>query len=168
MSANLRRLAFSQGSKKDLDTEQKLMERMRDVTVSMLHTAVHTVALYEARQSPGESTKGFAARVHGTKSNYNLVKLSVLQDSFFLDETGLLDSDTQERPSWTLVSLALCTGVHCNMQVTLICYFSLFQQNNCNVVTRNFSNLFQKHKTSREVGQFWREIFLFSASTAII
>ena len=97
MSANLRRLAFSQGSKKKLDIEQKLMERMRDVTVSMLHTAVHTVALYEARQSPGESTKGFAARVHGTKSNYNLVKLLVLQDSFFLDETGLLDSDTQER-----------------------------------------------------------------------
>ena len=97
MSANLRRLAFSQGSKKKLDIEQKLMERMRDVTVSMLHTAVHTVALYEARQSPGESTKAFAARVHGSKSNYNLVKLLVLQDSFFLDETGLLDSDTQER-----------------------------------------------------------------------
>ena len=62
MSANLRRLAFSQGSKKDLNIEQKLMERMRDVTVSMLHTAVHTVALYEARQSPGESTKAFAAK----------------------------------------------------------------------------------------------------------
>ena len=84
MSANLRRLAFSQGSKKDLNIEQKLMERMRDVTVSMLHTAVHTVALYEARQSPGESTKAFAARVHGTTSNYNLVKLLMLQDSFFL------------------------------------------------------------------------------------
>ena len=66
MSADLRRLAFNQGSKEDLDTEDKMMERIRGLAVSVLHAAVHTVALHESSQSPGESTKAFAARVRGT------------------------------------------------------------------------------------------------------
>ena len=75
MSADLRRLAFNQGSKEDLDTEDKMMERIRGLAVSVLHAAVHTVALHESSQSPGESTKAFAARVRGTATNCNLVKV---------------------------------------------------------------------------------------------
>ena len=105
MSADLRRLAFNQGSKEDLDTEQKMMERIRGLAVSVLHAAVHTVALHEARQSPGESTKAFAARVRGTATNCNLVKACECSKPVsFLDETvyhvvlaGLHDSDMQER-----------------------------------------------------------------------
>ena len=69
MSADLRRLAFDQGSKDDLDTEEKMMERIRGLAVSVLHAAVHTVALHESSRSSGESTKAFAARVRGTATN---------------------------------------------------------------------------------------------------
>ena len=63
--------------------------------------------------SPQESLlRPSQQRVHGTSSNYNIVKLLMLQDSFFLDETGLLDSEKQgepcllpsSRPSWTHIS----------------------------------------------------------------
>ena len=105
MSADLRRLAFNQGSKEDLDTETKMMERIKGLPVSVLHAAVHTVALHEARQSPGESTKAFAARVRGIATNCNLVKTCECSKTVsFLDETvhhvvlaGLHDSDMQER-----------------------------------------------------------------------
>ena len=105
MSADLRRLAFNQGSKEDLDTETKMMERIKGLAVSVLHAAVHTVALHEARQSPGESTKAFAARVRGIATNCNLVKTCECSKTVsFLDETvyhvvlaGLHDSDMQER-----------------------------------------------------------------------
>ena len=36
MSADLRRLAFNQGSKEDLDTETKMMERIKGLAVSVL------------------------------------------------------------------------------------------------------------------------------------
>ena len=66
---------------------------------------MHTVALHEARQSPGESTKAFAARVRGIATNCNLVKTCECSKTVsFLDETvyhvvlaGLHDSDMQER-----------------------------------------------------------------------
>ena len=88
MSADLRRLAFNQGSKEDLNTENKMMERIRGLAVSVLHAAVHTVALHESSQSPGESTKAFAARVRGTATNCNLVKVcECSKEVSFLDET---------------------------------------------------------------------------------
>ena len=74
MSADLRRLAFNQSSKEDLDTKQ-MMERVLGLAVSVLHAAVHTVALRKARQFPGESTKAFAAKVCGTATNCNVVKM---------------------------------------------------------------------------------------------
>ena len=105
MSADLRRLAFNQGSKEDLDTEGKMLERIRNLAVSVLHAAVHTVTLHESRQSPGESTKAFAARVRGTATNCNLTKTCECSKQVsFLDETvyhvvlaGLHDGDMQER-----------------------------------------------------------------------
>ena len=98
-------MAFNQGSKEDLDTEDKMMERIRGLAVSVLHAAVHTVALHESSQSPGESTKAFAARVRGTATNCDLVKACECSKKVsFLDETvyhvvlaGLHDRDMQER-----------------------------------------------------------------------
>ena len=56
MSPDLRRLAFDQGSKDTLNTEQKMLARIRDLAVSVLHSAVLRVALHEARQSQSVST----------------------------------------------------------------------------------------------------------------
>ena len=47
----LEELAFKQGSKEDLDTEDKMLERIRSLAVSVLHATVHTMALHESRQS---------------------------------------------------------------------------------------------------------------------
>ena len=47
MSA-FRRLAFNQGSKED-----KMLERIKSLAVSVLHATVHTMALHESRQSSG-------------------------------------------------------------------------------------------------------------------
>ena len=105
MSPDLRRLAFDQGGKDELDTEEKMLSRIRNLAVSVLHAAVHTVSLHEAQQTPTESTKAFAARVRGIATNCNLVKKCVCtKEVTFLDETvyhvvlaGLQDRDMQER-----------------------------------------------------------------------
>ena len=56
------------------DTEQKMLARIRGLTVSVLHAAVQTVVLNEAQQSQSESTKPFAARVCGIATNFDLSK----------------------------------------------------------------------------------------------
>ena len=105
MSPDLRRLAFDQGSKDTLDTEEKMLARIRGLAVSVLHAAVHTVSLHEARQLQSESTKAFAARVRGIGTNCDLSKACECSKQIsFLDETvyhvvlaGLFDRDMQER-----------------------------------------------------------------------
>ena len=105
MSADMRRLAFDQGGKTSLDTEEKMMELVRGLAVSVLHEAVHTVALHEARQLSSESTKAFAARVRGIATNCNLTKKCTCDLAVtFVEETvyhvvlaGLYDREMQER-----------------------------------------------------------------------
>ena len=70
--------------------------------MSVLHAAVHTVALHEARQSQSESTKAFAARVRGIATNCDLSKACECSKQVsFLDETVyhvvLAGRDMQER-----------------------------------------------------------------------
>ena len=45
MSPELRKLAYDQGCVEQLTTEAQIMERIRSLAVSVLHTAVHTVTL---------------------------------------------------------------------------------------------------------------------------
>ena len=74
MVPDLKRLAFDQGGKDLLNTEELMLARLKLLAVSVLHAAVHTVSLHEARQMSEESTKAFAARVRGIAANCHLSK----------------------------------------------------------------------------------------------
>ena len=105
MVPDLKRLAFDQGGKDLLNTEDLMLARLKLLAVSVLHAAVHTVALHEARQMAEESTKAFAARVRGIAANCHLSKdCPCGKKVSFLEETvyhvvmaGLRDRDMQER-----------------------------------------------------------------------
>ena len=93
------------GGKANLDTEEKMVMMIKALAVSVLHEAVHTVELHEARQLSSESAKAFAARVRGIATNCNLSKrCECLKEVTFIEETvynvvlaGLYDRDMQER-----------------------------------------------------------------------
>ena len=105
MAPDVKRLAFDQGGKETLTSEDLMLARIRQLAVSVLHAAVHTVALHDARQTGDESTKAFAARVRGTAANCELAKdCSCGLKVSFLEETvyhvvlaGLRDRDMQDR-----------------------------------------------------------------------
>ena len=107
MVPDLKRLAFDQGGKDLLNTEDLMLARLKLLAVSVLHAAVHTVSLHEARQMSEESTKAFAARVRGIAANCHLSKdcpAPCGKKVSFLEETvyhvvmaGLRDRDMQER-----------------------------------------------------------------------
>ena len=62
MSERLKKLVFDQGDVDSLNTDQLMMARTKSLAIAVLHTAIHTVHLHEARQIPEETTKAFAAR----------------------------------------------------------------------------------------------------------
>ena len=82
-----------------------MMERIRSLAVSVLHMAVHTVALHEAEQAPEESVKTFAARVRGIAASCVLEKACACGANVsFMEETvyhvvlaGLRDRELQTR-----------------------------------------------------------------------
>ena len=63
MEVELYQLAFDQGNIDTLMTEDLIMERIKDLSIIMQHTAVHTVTLHSAAQDELESTTAFTARV---------------------------------------------------------------------------------------------------------
>ena len=105
MSPELRKLAYDQGDITNIVTEAAMLERIRSLAVSVLHAAVHTVALHEAVQLPEESVKTFAARVRGIAANCELEKKCVCDLKVnYTEETvyhvvlaGLKDRDLQSR-----------------------------------------------------------------------
>ena len=62
MSSDLKKLAFDQGSIDSLNTEDLMMARIKSLAVAVLHTAIHTVHLHEAKQISDETTKAFATQ----------------------------------------------------------------------------------------------------------
>ena len=74
MSPDLKKLAYDQGDVEKLNTEELMMDRIKSLSVSILHAAVHTVALHEAQQLQEETVKSFAARVRGIGTNCELEK----------------------------------------------------------------------------------------------
>ena len=107
MSSDLQQLAFDQGAVESLTTEALMMERIRSLSVTVQHKAVHTVQLHSANQQPHETVKAFAARVRGIASNCGLKKkcsCTPATDVSYLEETvhdvvlaGLRDRDLQEK-----------------------------------------------------------------------
>ena len=90
MEPDLYLLAFDQGNINDLTSEDLIMERIKTLSVTVQHVAVHTVALHSAQQDEGESTTTFAARVRGIASNCNLTKKSTCAcnvEVSYLEET---------------------------------------------------------------------------------
>jgi len=113
MSPELKKLAFDLGDIETLVTEDLMMKRIKGLAVAVLHAAVHTVHLHEAKQLSDESIKKqlsdesiktFAARVKGIASNCQLQKLcSCGKDVSYLEETvyhvvlsGIRDGELQE------------------------------------------------------------------------
>ena len=76
---------------------------IKSLAVMLLHTAVQTVSLHEAKQAPEESVKTFVARVRGIVANCELVKLCTCGATVnYIEETvyqvalaGLRDRDLQ-------------------------------------------------------------------------
>ena len=108
MTDDLRRLAFDQGGKESLTNEALMTGQMKQLAVTVLHAAVHTVTLHEARQMPEEPTKAFAGRVRGIANDCSLSKVcpnrACNSTVSFLEETvyhvvlaGLRDREMQER-----------------------------------------------------------------------
>ena len=104
MSPELKKLAFDLGDIETLVTEDLMMKRIKGLAVAVLHAAVHTVHLHEAKQLSDESIKTFAARVKGIASNCQLQKPCACgKEVSYLEETvyhvvlsGIRDSDLQE------------------------------------------------------------------------
>ena len=104
MNTDLKQLVFDQGSTELLDTEEKMMSRIKSLAVAVLHTAVHTVRLHEAEQISDESCKAFAARARGMASNCQLnkkctcgVAVSYLEETVYhVVLAGLRDKELQE------------------------------------------------------------------------
>ena len=105
MKGDLKRLAFDQGGKDTLTTEPLMIARIKSLAVTVLHSAVHTIHLHEAKQTKDESTKAFAARVQGIACSCNLTKVCTCRATVsFTEETvyhvvlaGLRDTEMQER-----------------------------------------------------------------------
>jgi hypothetical protein len=104
MTDELRRLAFNQGGKSGLSTEALMLARIKELAVTMLHAAVHTVELHEAKQAAGESIRLFAARVRGIAANCNLSKTCGCGSVSFVEETvynvilaGIYSEEMQRR-----------------------------------------------------------------------
>ena len=104
MSPELKKLAFDLGDIETLVTEELMMKRIKGLAVAVLHAAVHTVHLHEAKQLSDESIKTFAARVKGIASNCQLQKPCPCgKDVSYLEETvyhvvlsGIRDGELQE------------------------------------------------------------------------
>ena len=80
MASDLKKLAFDQGGKVALVTEQLMLARIKSLAVTVLHSAVHTVHLHDSKQLAEESTKAFAARVRGTAASCELTKVCPTAD----------------------------------------------------------------------------------------
>ena len=64
MSPELKKLAFDLGDIETLVTEDLMMKRIKGLAVAVLHAAVHTVHLHEAKQLSDESIKTPFCREH--------------------------------------------------------------------------------------------------------
>ena len=107
-SKQLRVLVQSDSSVATLDTEDKLMDKLKSLAVTTLHSAVHLIALRDLKQNQGESIRAFIARARAVASNCGLSKTCTAdacqEEVSFVEETlfgvvlaGLFDGNIQQR-----------------------------------------------------------------------
>ena len=102
----LRVLLQSDSLINSLDTEQKLLDKLKSLAVTTLHSAVHLIALRDLEQGPTENIRAFIARARATASNCGLSKAcsSCQTEVSFVEETlfgvvlaGLHDGNIQQK-----------------------------------------------------------------------
>ena len=102
----LRVLLQSDSTTSTLDTEVKLLDKLKSLAVTTLHSAVHLIALRELKQAQAESIRAFIARARSTASNCGLSKpcAGCTTEVSFVEETlfgvvlaGLFDGNIQQK-----------------------------------------------------------------------
>ena len=88
-SKQLRVLTQSDSTTSTLDTEGKLLDKLKSLAVTTLHSAVHLIALRELKQAQAESIRAFIARARSIASNCGLTKpcTGCQLDVSFVEET---------------------------------------------------------------------------------
>ena len=102
----LRVLLQSDSTTATLDTETKLLDKLKSLAVTTLHSAVHLIALRDLKQAQAESIRAFIARARSTATNCGLSKACVgcQAEVSFVEETlfgvvlaGLFDGNIQQK-----------------------------------------------------------------------
>ena len=102
----LRMLLQSDSTMASLDTEKKLLDKLKSLAVTTLHSAVHLIALRDLQQRQTENIRAFIARARATASNCGLSKAcsSCQTEISFVEETlfgvvlaGLHDGNIQQK-----------------------------------------------------------------------
>ena len=107
MDAELRQLAFSEGTEDSLVPEDLTLARIKSLVVTILHPSLHIVALHKLKQLPSETSESFSVRCRGILANCNLTKkcpnAACARDVSYLEETcyhvvmsGLHDVDMKD------------------------------------------------------------------------
>ena len=105
-SKQLRILMQSDSSTATLDTELKMLDKLKSLAVTTLHSAVHLIALRDLKQAQAESIRAFIARARSTASNCGLSKpcTGCQTEVSFIEETlfgvvlaGLYDGNIQQK-----------------------------------------------------------------------
>ena len=99
-------LLQSDSTMASLDTEKKLLAKLKSLAVTTLHSAVHLIALRDLQQRQAENIRAFIARARATASNCGLSKAcsSCQTEISFVEETlfgvvlaGLHDGNIQQK-----------------------------------------------------------------------
>ena len=89
-----------------LDTEQKLLDKLKSLAVTTLHSAAHLIALRDLQQGQTENIKAFIARAWATASNCGFskpcsscqTKISIVEETLFgVVLAGLHDGNIQQK-----------------------------------------------------------------------
>ena len=106
MDNELEKLAF--GDSVEFKTEDELLSKIKNLSVTTLHPALHAVTLHQMKQESNETSKAYSTRVRATAYNCNLEKTctstTCLENISFVEETcyhiilaGLYDADMRDR-----------------------------------------------------------------------
>ena len=73
MSDQLKQLAFNQDKRTNMVSEDHMLQGIREMAVTTLHPAVHSLALHEIKQKPDETMKVSYKHLLMKKKNITLI-----------------------------------------------------------------------------------------------